>query len=117
VPFAFAIAVLKDVPDARGDERFGIRTWTVRRGPATALRLGLAALTLAGAGMAVAGLVLLPVVPGVVVAVLHLGAVAWLWARARALDLADHPAVVGFYQGVWRLFFAEVVVVPLAFLA
>ena len=32
LPFSFAIAVLKDVPDIEGDRRFSIRTFTVRLG-------------------------------------------------------------------------------------
>ena len=32
LPFSFAIAVLKDVPDLEGDRRFAIRTFTVRLG-------------------------------------------------------------------------------------
>ena len=44
LPFSFAIAVLKDVPDLEGDRRFGIATFTVRLGPRRAFRLGLAAL-------------------------------------------------------------------------
>ena len=33
LPFSFAIAVLKDVPDIEGDRRYSIRTFTVRLGP------------------------------------------------------------------------------------
>lgn len=117
LPFAFAIAVLKDVPDVAGDQRFGIRTFTIRLGGAAALRLGLAALTVAGLGMAVAGLALLPVPQGLVLAAFQTGAVAWLWAGARHLDPRDTAGVTRFYQGVWKLFFAEYVVVPLAFIA
>ena len=32
IPFSFAIAILKDVPDAEGDRRYRIMTFTVRRG-------------------------------------------------------------------------------------
>ena len=38
LPFSFAIAVLKDVPDLEGDRRFAIRTFTVRMGAAARLR-------------------------------------------------------------------------------
>ena len=55
LPFSFAIAVLKDVPDMEGDRRFRIATFTVRLGPRRAARLGLGALVLAYAGMIVAG--------------------------------------------------------------
>ena len=50
LPFSFAIAVLKDVPDMEGDRRFRIATFTVRLGPRRAARLGLGALVLAYVG-------------------------------------------------------------------
>ena len=59
LPFSFAIAVLKDVPDIEGDRRFSIRTFTVRLGPERVFRIGLAALALAYGGMIVLGPLLL----------------------------------------------------------
>ena len=44
LPFSLAIAILKDVPDAEGDRRFRIMTFTVRLGGRAVLRAGLAAL-------------------------------------------------------------------------
>jgi homogentisate phytyltransferase/homogentisate geranylgeranyltransferase len=41
--------------------------------------------------------------------------VALVWAAARRLDLHDRGALAGFYQLVWRLFFAEYVVVAAAY--
>jgi homogentisate phytyltransferase/homogentisate geranylgeranyltransferase len=55
LPFSFAIAILKDVPDAEGDRRFRIATFTLRLGGGRVLAIGLAALTVAYAGMALAG--------------------------------------------------------------
>ena len=55
LPFSFAIAVLKDVPDAEGDRRFRIATFTVRLGPSAAFKIGMAALTAGYLGMAVLG--------------------------------------------------------------
>ena len=51
LPFSFAIAVLKDVPDIEGDRRYSIRTFTVRLGPERVFQVGMAALGLAYAGM------------------------------------------------------------------
>ena len=55
IPFAFAIAIFKDVPDAAGDRRFQISTFTLRLGPERVLQIGLLALTSAYVGMALAG--------------------------------------------------------------
>jgi len=113
VPFSFAIAVLKDVPDAEGDRRHRIRTFTVRLGGRTAFAMGMAALTVAYAGMAVVGF---PGADRLVLAVTHLGALALLWAWAARTDPADPVRFTGFYMRVWALFFGEYVIVPAAVL-
>jgi homogentisate phytyltransferase/homogentisate geranylgeranyltransferase len=116
VPFAFAIAVLKDVPDLEGDRRHGISTFTVRLGPARALRLGIAALILVGVGSAAVAFTLLDPGVAVAVALLNAAGLTWLVRRAPAgRDVAPHE-VAPFYRDVWRLFFCEYVMVPAAFL-
>jgi homogentisate phytyltransferase / homogentisate geranylgeranyltransferase len=114
IPFAFAIAILKDVPDAAGDRRFRISTFTLRVGAARVLQVGVAALTLAYAGMAIAGPLLLAEAQPVFLAVSQLAALALLW-RMRAATTPEDPAqFTRFYMGVWKLFFLEYVLVPLA---
>jgi homogentisate phytyltransferase/homogentisate geranylgeranyltransferase len=114
LPFSFAIAVLKDVPDMEGDRRFRIATFTVRLGPRRAARLGLGALVLAYAGMIVLGPVLLgDVNPAVLVAGHAAALLALLW-WARAADPADPLAFTAFYMRVWALFFLEYLLVPAA---
>src|SRR5258707_14362268 len=71
VPFSFAIAVLKDVPDIEGDRRFGIATFLVWFGLWPVLAVGVGALTLGGLGMAVAGPLLLDGANGPVLVVGH----------------------------------------------
>jgi homogentisate phytyltransferase/homogentisate geranylgeranyltransferase len=115
VPFSFAIAVLKDVPDIEGDRRFGIATFSVRLGPRPVLGVGVAALTAAGVGMAVAGPLLLHGADPVVLVVGHLLGVAALWRWALRLDPSDPVAFAGFYQRVWQLFFCEYLVVTAAY--
>jgi homogentisate phytyltransferase/homogentisate geranylgeranyltransferase len=115
LPFSFAIAVLKDVPDIEGDRRFAIRTFTVRMGPDRVLKLGLGALALAYAGMV---LVAPPLLAGdaqpVVLVVGHLAAAALLWYWARAADPTDRAAFTRFYMRIWGLFFLEYLLVPIA---
>jgi homogentisate phytyltransferase/homogentisate geranylgeranyltransferase len=111
LPFSFAIAILKDVPDAEGDRRFRIATFTLRLGAGRVLRIALAALTAAYLGMAVAGPLVLESCQPVVLAATHLAALAWLWAMSREARDGDFTR---FYMGVWRLFFLEYALVPLA---
>ena len=117
LPFSFAIAVLKDVPDREGDRRFRIATFTVRLGPRRAFRLGLAALVAAYAGMAVLGPLLVDDADGAVLAAGHALALALLLVWARRADPADPAAFTGFYLRVWALFFLEYALVPAAVLA
>jgi homogentisate phytyltransferase / homogentisate geranylgeranyltransferase len=117
LPFSFAIAVLKDVPDMEGDRRFRIATFTVRLGPEWAARIGLGALVLAYAGMIVAGPLLIDGVQPAVLAAGHAAALGLLLTWARRADPADPAAFSAFYMRVWGLFFLEYALVPAAVLA
>jgi homogentisate phytyltransferase / homogentisate geranylgeranyltransferase len=117
LPFSFAIAILKDVPDAEGDRRFRIMTFTVRVGGAKVLRAGLLALALAYVGMAVAGPLLIPEAQPWVLAGGHLAALALLLGWARGADPDDPAVFTRFYMRVWKLFFLEYALVALACLA
>jgi homogentisate phytyltransferase/homogentisate geranylgeranyltransferase len=116
LPFSFAIAVLKDVPDRKGDSAFKIATFTVRLGPRRAFRLGLAALVVAYVGMAVLGPLLVDDANGIVLAAGHAIVLALLLVWARRADPADPAAFTGFYLRVWALFFLEYALVPAAVL-
>jgi homogentisate phytyltransferase / homogentisate geranylgeranyltransferase len=116
VPFSFAIAVLKDVPDIEGDRRFGIATFSVRLGPRPVLAVGVGVLTAALVGMTVAGPLLLDGADPVVLVVGHLLALAALWRWALRVEPADPVAFADFYQRVWRLFFCEYLIVTAAYL-
>ena len=119
LPFSFAIAVLKDVPDLEGDRRFAIRTFTVRLGPERVFGIGLGALAIAYGGM----ILLAPLAA----------------ARLRPTGRSRRPAIspprscsgtgpdkpirrdrdgfTRFYMRVWALFFLEYLLVPAACLA
>jgi homogentisate phytyltransferase/homogentisate geranylgeranyltransferase len=116
LPFSFAIAVLKDVPDAEGDSAFDVRTFTVRMGQRMALGLGMAALTVAYLGMAVLGPLFVDDASGVALAVTHLIALALVWWLASRVDATDREDFTRFYMRVWVLFFCEYLVVPAAVL-
>ena len=93
LPFSFAIAVLKDVPDAEGDRRFRIATFTVRLGPSAAFNIGMAALTAGYLGMALLGPLFLESASPWVLALGHLACLAVLWAP-RAAGRSDGRGLV-----------------------
>jgi homogentisate phytyltransferase / homogentisate geranylgeranyltransferase len=115
-PFSAAIALLKDVPDIEGDRRYRIATYSVRLGGAVVLRAGLALLGLAYVGIAIAAPFLLDGWAAVFLAGSHLLVLAGLIVAARRTDPADRAVFTGFYMFVWKLFFLEYVIVPLAWL-
>jgi homogentisate phytyltransferase/homogentisate geranylgeranyltransferase len=116
IPFSLAIAILKDVPDAEGDRRFAIATFTVRLGGDRVFRLGLGLLAVAYLGMAIAGPLLCDGAQPVVLAGTHVAALALLLWWSRGVDPRDREAFTRFYLRVWALFFLEYVIAPIAWL-
>jgi homogentisate phytyltransferase/homogentisate geranylgeranyltransferase len=41
-------------------------------------------------------------------------ALAGLWLRSQSVDLKHKPAIADFYQFVWKLFFLEYLIFPVA---
>ena len=114
LPFSFAIAVLKDVPDAEGDRRFRIGTFTVRLGADAAFRMGMAALVTGYLAMAVAGPLFVDDANPWLLAVGHLACLAVLLGLAARVDPGDPAGFTRFYMRVWALFFVEYLLVPAA---
>lgn len=117
LPFSFAIAVLKDVPDEEGDRRFRIATFTVRLGPRAAFKIGMTALTVGYLGMALLGPLTLDSASPWVLALGHLACLAVLWRLAVGVKPTDADSFGAFYMRVWALFFVEYLLVPTAVLA
>ena len=114
LPFSFAIAVLKDIPDAEGDRRYRIATFTVRLGARAAFLMGVTALAAAYLAMIVAAPLLLDDASAAVLVSGHLVCIAVLLWLALRVDLTDRAAFTRFYMRVWVLFFAEYLLMPLA---
>jgi homogentisate phytyltransferase/homogentisate geranylgeranyltransferase len=117
LPFSFAIAVLKDVPDAEGDRRFQISTFTLRLGPTAAFNIGMAALTAGYLGMALLGPLFLESASAWVLMLGHLACLAVLWRLALEVDATDAASFGRFYMRVWALFFVEYLLMPVAVFA
>ena len=117
VPFSFAIAILKDVPDIEGDRRYRVMTFSVRLGARRVMDIGLVTLLAAYLAMAVLGPLLLDEANPVVLAGGHLAALALLWRWSRETDPGDRASFTRFYMRVWRLFFLEYALLPVACLA
>ncbi|MEM1253850.1 MAG: homogentisate phytyltransferase [Cyanobacteria bacterium P01_H01_bin.21] len=115
VVFSVAIALFKDIPDLEGDRQFQVRTLTVRLGPSFVFRLSLWVLTLCYGlliGLTLAGA--LPSVQPAFLLVTHTGLLGLMWWMSRRVDLQEKAQIKRFYQFIWRLFYLEYVLFPLA---
>jgi homogentisate phytyltransferase / homogentisate geranylgeranyltransferase len=112
--FAFAIAIFKDIPDAEGDRQFKINTLTIRLGTRSVFDISRWVLTACyGLMVAVTMLGWIAVQPMFLIAT-HVGLLSLLWMRSGKVNLKDKGQMSQFYQFIWKLFFLEYILFPLA---
>lgn len=112
--FTFAIAIFKDIPDAEGDRRYNISTFTLRLGQKNVFNLARWVLTVCYLGIVLAASLGLPGVNPTFLITTHLIGLAALWWQSGQVNLQDKFAISQFYQFIWKLFFLEYLVFPLA---
>ena len=113
--FTLAIALFKDIPDLRGDRQHRIFTLTVRLGPSLVFSLCCWILT------ASYGLMILLALSGALPSI-HQGFLALsqlllltvVWIRSRAVNVLHDEQAKAFYQLIWKLFFLEYLLFPVA---
>lgn len=111
--FTFAIAIFKDVPDLEGDRRYHITTFTVQLGQRAVFQLARGVLTLCYAGMILSSL-WIPQLHAPFVIVTHTVALVTLWSLSQRVNLHDKGTIIRFYQFIWKLFFLEYLLFPIA---
>ncbi|MGB3496297.1 MAG: homogentisate phytyltransferase [Elainellaceae cyanobacterium] len=111
--FTFAIAIFKDIPDLEGDRRYNITTFTVQLGPQAVFNLTLWVLTACYSGMMLTSLVLPTLNLGVIL-ISHSFILVLLWVKSTKVDLSNTVAIAQFYQFIWKLFFLEYLLFPIA---
>ncbi len=111
----FVIAVFKDVPDMEGDRKYQIATFTILWGAPFILRLSRGLLAAAYGMVALLG-AWLPGVNSQTLVVSHLLLLAVVLFESLRVDLQHKQSVCDFYQFIWRLFYLEYLVFPLAVL-
>jgi len=128
--FSVVIALFKDLPDVRGDRANGIPTFSTRFGTrrvfaccvailaaayagGAAYGLDMARRALAGSSLAGPTAALALALPGLLVAAGHALLGGWLVARSRRVDAASPASLTAHYMWVWKLFYAEYLLLPL----
>jgi homogentisate phytyltransferase / homogentisate geranylgeranyltransferase len=112
--FTIAIAIFKDVPDMAGDQKFQIQTFTISWGKPAILNITRWVISIAYLSMIAAGIWLLPGVNTAFLVGCHSVLLGLLWWRSQDVDLEDQQAIASFYQFIWKLFFLEYLLFPLA---
>jgi homogentisate phytyltransferase/homogentisate geranylgeranyltransferase len=115
--FTLAIAFLKDIPDLEGDRMFHVLTLTVRLGAGRVFRLSTWIIAVCYLLLiSYAALGLLPSANPYFLILSQLGLLALFWMRSGRLDTSNLRQVRRYYQFIWKLFFLEYILVPLAIL-
>ncbi|MGH1393597.1 MAG: homogentisate phytyltransferase [Trichormus sp.] len=112
--FTFAIAIFKDIPDMEGDRLYNITTFTIQLGSQTVFNLALWVITICYLGMVIVGVLRVESINSAFLVISHLIALCWMWVRSLAVDLQDKRAIAQFYQFIWKLFFLEYLMFPVA---
>jgi homogentisate phytyltransferase / homogentisate geranylgeranyltransferase len=112
--FTIAIAIFKDVPDLEGDRKYQIQTFTLALGKPAVFNLTRWAITLAYLGTIGAGIFILPTINTWFFVGSHTVLLCLLWWRSQDTDLEEKGSIADFYQFIWKLFFLEYILFPIA---
>ncbi|XP_075492385.1 homogentisate phytyltransferase 1, chloroplastic isoform X2 [Primulina tabacum] len=111
--FSVVIALFKDIPDIVGDKIYGIQSFTVRLGQEKVfwvciflLEMAYAVALLVGATSSCTWSKWTTVIGHGILGLL-------LWNRAKSTDLKNKVAITAFYMFIWKLFYAEYLLIPL----
>lgn len=114
VVFSLGIAWFKDLPDVEGDRKFGIGTFVIRLGPGVVLRSGLGLLMVTYMAMILIGLLGNLHAQQALLVLFHGLAAGLLWRKSRTIRWNERTTVTQFYQFIWKLFYLEYLVFPMA---
>ncbi len=112
--FTIAIAIFKDVPDLEGDKQYNITTFTLLLGKPTILNITRLVISTCYLGLMLAAWQWLPDVNPLFVGMTHGGLFLLLWWRSQNVDLDKKSAIALFYQFIWKLFYLEYLLFPIA---
>lgn len=112
--FTIAIAIFKDVPDLEGDKQYNITTFTLLLGKPTILNITRLIVSTCYIGVMLASWRWLRDVNPLFVGMTHSALLLLLWWRSQNVDLENKSAIAQFYQFIWKLFYLEYLLFPIA---
>ncbi|XP_016901965.1 homogentisate phytyltransferase 1, chloroplastic isoform X3 [Cucumis melo] len=110
--FSIVIALFKDIPDIDGDKIFGIRSFTVRLGQERVFWSCISLLEVAYTAAVLVGVASSSPWSKWLTVLGHVTLGSILWIRAKSVDLKSKAAITSFYMFIWKLFYAEYLLIP-----
>ncbi|GMJ15592.1 homogentisate phytyltransferase 1, VITAMIN E 2, HOMOGENTISATE PHYTYLTRANSFERASE [Hibiscus trionum] len=111
--FSVVIALFKDIPDIEGDKIFGIKSYTVRLGQERVFWTCISLLQMAYGVSILVGATSSYTWSKAITVLGHSILAAILWIRAKSVDLKSKAAITSCYMFIWKLFYAEYLLIPL----
>nr|XP_025887689.1 homogentisate phytyltransferase 1, chloroplastic isoform X3 [Solanum lycopersicum] len=111
--FSVVIALFKDIPDIVGDKIFGIQSFTVRLGQERVFWICIGLLEMAYLVAIVVGAASSNTWSKYFTILGHSALALLLWTRAKSVDFSSKAAITSFYMFIWKLFYAEYLLIPL----
>ncbi|ONI27372.1 hypothetical protein PRUPE_1G082500 [Prunus persica] len=104
---------MQDIPDIDGDKIFGIRSFTVRLGQKRVFWICISLLEMAYSVAVLVGASSSFLMSKCITVLGHAILASILWNRAKSVDLNSKAAITTFYMFIWKLFYAEYLLIPL----
>lgn len=110
--FSVVIALFKDIPDIDGDRIFGIRSFSVRLGQHRVFWICIYLLEMAYTVAMLVGATSSCLWSKCITVLGHAILASILWNRATSVNSMTKAAITSFYMFVWKLFYAEYLLIP-----
>jgi homogentisate phytyltransferase/homogentisate geranylgeranyltransferase len=115
--FTYVIAIFKDMPDTEGDAKFNIATLSIILGQAAVFNLSRQILVWLYLGTLLFSLSsVITRMNILIIAISHVSLAILMWWRSLKVDLSDRTSISAFYQFIWKLFYLEYIIFPLAYI-
>ncbi|RYR30253.1 hypothetical protein Ahy_B01g055066 isoform E [Arachis hypogaea] len=111
--FSVVIALFKDIPDIEGDRIFGIQSFSVRLGQQRVFWICVSLLEVAYGVALMVGAASPCLWSKIITGTGHAAMALILWFRAKSVDFKNKASITSFYMFIWKLFYAEYLLIPL----
>ncbi|KAK7329771.1 hypothetical protein VNO77_23950 [Canavalia gladiata] len=110
--FSVVIALFKDIPDIEGDRTFGIQSFSVRLGQKRVFWTCVFLLEIAYGVALLVGAASPCLWSKLITGLGHAVLASLLWYHAKSVDLKSKASITSFYMFIWKLFYAEYLLIP-----